>query len=217
MQYEVTDGVHAREKKGFKKKRSAYCKYACVQYVFLFMDCACEKEQRHMQTHPVPTHFLCALVYIKKQPRRRSKSRISRVDLHLTVSYSVSSSSPNRIPPCFPQTCSFAVIWRLWPWELPGSALITIFVRFHECDQWRYETGPELTALCASWSISSCHSSWEFDSFPVSSYLEVAELHYNKGNFWFAQVFIFSASDSLKVQKNVWVTIYSLPKIAIFF
>lgn len=110
MQYEVTDGVHAREKKGLKKKRSAYCKYACV---LLFMNCVCENEQRHMQTHPVPTHFLCAVVYIKKQPRRRSKSRISRVDLHLTVSYSVSSSSPSRIPPCFPQTCSFAVIWRL--------------------------------------------------------------------------------------------------------
>ncbi len=91
------------------------------------------------QTHTGLSCSLCGVIYFKEWPRRRSKSRISRVDLPSTAFYSVSSSTHDHTPPSFAQTCSSPVILRLQPCELPGllwSRLLFAFMRAINGGKW---------------------------------------------------------------------------------
>lgn len=156
-------------------------------------------------THIVPSCCPRGVIYIKQRPRRRSKSRISRVDLLLTVSYSVSSSTPDHIPPSFPQTCSSSVIWRLWPWELPGLLWSLVWFVFTSAidGEKSGQTGPERTRSWF-WGVR-LNSRWRTPS-TIKETIHFPEVP--------AQILSLSFGDKIKVWKNAWVMNYTSPKIA---
>lgn len=85
--------VQMQERKWMWKRSDLHKLVCVVAHVSAYMKCA--QNLTDMQCCP----DTCVQLYILR--RWRSKNRISRVDLLLTVSYSVSSSTPDRIPPFF--------------------------------------------------------------------------------------------------------------------
>lgn len=186
MQYEVTDGVHAREKKGLKKKdlhtvSMPVCFSSWIVCVRMSRDTC--RHIRYRLTSSVQSYIL------RSSPDGDQKAGsaelisiwLFHIPFHPPPPTAFLPASRRPAPLLWSEDCGHGNSpGLLWSWFL------FVFMSAINGDMRPDQSWRGGTALCASWSISSCHSSWEFDSFPVSSYLEVAELYYNKGNFWFS-------------------------------
>lgn len=121
--YEVTDGVHVGQKMG-----------VCSGLVF---PCGCL---------PVCIHRAACVDSFILRRRSKSKDQPSWSPVDCFVFRFILYISP----PSFPRTCSSSVIWRRWPWELPGLLWWRVLFPFlsminRDGGKKGSQTGPEWT------------------------------------------------------------------------